>query len=327
MPTSFPRSVLLAAVAAGAPVVGRAAIPATRPTTAPEATLSFQTGAAWHPRLNVDADVAMVYGVTPTTAERMKSWRDHGYAINLMTGVAWGEYQDYLFGRFDGKRPPRRGTDHQERQPPRPRQGRLLHVPGPHLRGLPVHPGQACDRRRGPGPLPGGAGVLDGRRVRAPLQARVGAVLPRAVAGPRLVGRRPLPQFPAEVLPVPPGPGRRVPVRPVVRQADRPRRQVLRGHPQPDQLRRLGHRQPRVVAAGRGLRRVHRPGLDRDGPEPERARRRQGRADVRDRLPRVRPDAEPGPRQRPRHVVPQRPGRGQPPPHLGRLPVELGTAR
>ena len=45
----------------------------------------------------------MVYGVTPTTADRMKSWRDHGYIIDLMTGVAWGEYQDYLFGRFDGK--------------------------------------------------------------------------------------------------------------------------------------------------------------------------------------------------------------------------------
>jgi hypothetical protein len=53
--------------------------------------------------MNVDADIAMVYGVSPTTAERMKSWREHGYIINLMTGVAWGEYQDYLFGRFDGK--------------------------------------------------------------------------------------------------------------------------------------------------------------------------------------------------------------------------------
>ncbi len=71
------------------------------PTTEP--TLSFQSSAYWHPRLNIDADVAMVYGVTPTTADRMKSWRDHGYIINLMTGVAWGEYQDYLFGRFDGK--------------------------------------------------------------------------------------------------------------------------------------------------------------------------------------------------------------------------------
>ncbi len=72
-------------------------------STDAEPRLSFQSSASWHPRLNVNADVAMVYGVTPTTADRMKSWRDHGYTIDLMTGVAWGEYQDYLFGRFDGK--------------------------------------------------------------------------------------------------------------------------------------------------------------------------------------------------------------------------------
>jgi hypothetical protein len=71
--------------------------------TSAEPRLSFQSSAYWHPRLNVAADVAMVYGVSPTTAARMKSWRDHGYIIALMTGVAWGEYQDYLFGRFDGK--------------------------------------------------------------------------------------------------------------------------------------------------------------------------------------------------------------------------------
>jgi hypothetical protein len=80
----------------------RADPPATRPAAA-EPRLSFQSSAAWHPRINVDADTAMVYGVTPTTAWRMKTWRDHGYTISLMTGVAWGEYQDYLFGRFDGK--------------------------------------------------------------------------------------------------------------------------------------------------------------------------------------------------------------------------------
>jgi hypothetical protein len=83
------------------PTVAPAADQAPAPPAEP--TLSFQSSAPWHPRLNVNADVAMVYGVTPTTAERMKSWRDRGYIINLMTGVAWGEYQDYLFGRFDGK--------------------------------------------------------------------------------------------------------------------------------------------------------------------------------------------------------------------------------
>ena len=84
---------------------GQTTQPTTAPTTMPARgqVLSFQSSAPWHPRLNVDADVAMVYGVTPTTRDRMKSWRDHSYTINLMTGVAWGEYQDYLFGRFDGK--------------------------------------------------------------------------------------------------------------------------------------------------------------------------------------------------------------------------------
>ena len=30
------------------------------------------------------------------------SWRDHGYIVDLMTGSAWGGYQDYLDGKFDG---------------------------------------------------------------------------------------------------------------------------------------------------------------------------------------------------------------------------------
>lgn len=33
---------------------------------------------------------------------RVKSWKDKGYRIHLMTGVSWGQYQDYLFGKWDG---------------------------------------------------------------------------------------------------------------------------------------------------------------------------------------------------------------------------------
>src|SRR5271163_906350 len=100
--SNFRPMIMTLATLAFSSAFARAADPAL-PTELPEPRLSFQSEAYWHPRLNVDADVAMVYGVTPTTADRMKSWRDHGYIINLMTGVAWGEYQDYLFGRFDGK--------------------------------------------------------------------------------------------------------------------------------------------------------------------------------------------------------------------------------
>lgn len=65
--------------------------------------LSFQSFDAWSPRTHLDADVAMVYGIDASMPQRIETWRRRGYRIHVMTGVAWGEYQDYLFGRFDGK--------------------------------------------------------------------------------------------------------------------------------------------------------------------------------------------------------------------------------
>ena len=70
---------------------------------AQEERLSFQSFDAWQERTHLDADVAMVYGIDPSLPARIESWRKRGYRIHVMTGVAWGEYQDYLFGQFDGK--------------------------------------------------------------------------------------------------------------------------------------------------------------------------------------------------------------------------------
>ena len=44
----------------------------------------------------------MVYGIGPELPAKIETWRQHGYIIHVMTGVAWGNYQDYLYGRFDG---------------------------------------------------------------------------------------------------------------------------------------------------------------------------------------------------------------------------------
>lgn len=63
----------------------------------------FQTGNTYSDRVNLRADVAIVYGFDPDMPNRVKAWRDRGYIVHLMTGVAWGEYQDYYFGRWDGK--------------------------------------------------------------------------------------------------------------------------------------------------------------------------------------------------------------------------------
>ncbi len=68
----------------------------------PEKTC-FQTAQAWQPALDLRSDVAIVYGVNKSFPDRVKSWRERGYGIHLMTGVAWGGYQDYLDGAFDGK--------------------------------------------------------------------------------------------------------------------------------------------------------------------------------------------------------------------------------
>ena len=48
------------------------------------------------------ADVAVVYGVDMSFESRVQSWRSRGYITHFMTGITWGEYQDYLTGKWDG---------------------------------------------------------------------------------------------------------------------------------------------------------------------------------------------------------------------------------
>ena len=63
---------------------------------------SFQTSKPWSPQGNLRSDAAMVSGIDSTLPDRVKSWRDRGCRVHLMTGGSWGQYQDYLYGRFDG---------------------------------------------------------------------------------------------------------------------------------------------------------------------------------------------------------------------------------
>lgn len=68
----------------------------------PEKT-SFQEAAGWDADYDVRSDVVMVYGVNRSFEDRVKLWREKGYNVQFMTGIAWGEYQDYFTGKFDGK--------------------------------------------------------------------------------------------------------------------------------------------------------------------------------------------------------------------------------
>ena len=72
---------------------------------------TFQTSQGWRPTIDNRADAVMVYGVggNPTernapgsVEERIASWRERGYVTHFMTGIAWGSYQDYFTGDWDG---------------------------------------------------------------------------------------------------------------------------------------------------------------------------------------------------------------------------------
>ena len=68
----------------------------------------FQTAGQWKPLTDVRADIAIVYGADDrrcmTFEERVQTWRDRGYIAQFMTGIAWGNFQDYFTGQWDGKR-------------------------------------------------------------------------------------------------------------------------------------------------------------------------------------------------------------------------------
>ena len=71
-----------------------------------EAKTTFQTSEPWKPETDVRADATMVYGTLDRRGiafeQRVQSWRDKGYQTQFMTGVAWGDYQDYFLGKWDG---------------------------------------------------------------------------------------------------------------------------------------------------------------------------------------------------------------------------------
>lgn len=70
----------------------------------PRERTCFQTHARWAPELQLRSDVAVCYGIDATLPGRIAQWKAQGYITHLMTGVSWGQYQDYLYGRFDGQK-------------------------------------------------------------------------------------------------------------------------------------------------------------------------------------------------------------------------------
>src|SRR5690242_4148672 len=68
----------------------------------PVGRTSFQEASGWSSVLDFQQDTTIVYGVSNDLRSRIASWRNHGYRVEFMTGVAWGNYNDFQSGQWDG---------------------------------------------------------------------------------------------------------------------------------------------------------------------------------------------------------------------------------
>lgn len=69
-----------------------------------EELTGYQANGEFRPSVDLGCDFVMVYGIDDTMPERIRQYRERGYVIHLMTGISWGEYQDYLDGKWDGRK-------------------------------------------------------------------------------------------------------------------------------------------------------------------------------------------------------------------------------
>ena len=67
-----------------------------------ECLIGVQDFAPWSPETDLQYDFVMVYGTDDGMPDRVRKYREKGYVVHLMTGSAWGQYQDYLNGAWDG---------------------------------------------------------------------------------------------------------------------------------------------------------------------------------------------------------------------------------
>lgn len=65
---------------------------------------SFQSNEFYNPKTDIRSDVAMAYTVDDRLTSRIAAWKHEGYIPHVMTGAAWGGYEKYINGEFDGKR-------------------------------------------------------------------------------------------------------------------------------------------------------------------------------------------------------------------------------
>lgn len=74
----------------------------TQRTRAQERT-GVQTSMPYGGEYDLQSDFVMVYRLNETTAQRIADYKAHGFVVHLMTGISWGQYNDFRDGEFDGQ--------------------------------------------------------------------------------------------------------------------------------------------------------------------------------------------------------------------------------
>ena len=211
MPGSALPLLLLAFAPPAVPVEPGGAV-ADRP--ADEERLSFQTARPWAPGLNLNADVAMVYGIGDDPARTPGELAGPWVPAAPDDGRGLGRVRGLLLRRLRRRGPHRRSPARGRRRYDRPRPGQLLPLPDRGVRAVPDRGREAGPGRRGRRGPPGGAGILGPGRLLPGVQAGMGSVLRRAVGRPGLLPGRPVPGLEAQILSLPPPAGAGVRLRP-----------------------------------------------------------------------------------------------------------------
>lgn len=68
-----------------------------------EELTGYQTNSPYTPKCDFANDFVMVYGLRSDPVPRIKAFKDAGFVVHCMTGVAWGGYNQYLDGQWDGR--------------------------------------------------------------------------------------------------------------------------------------------------------------------------------------------------------------------------------
>jgi hypothetical protein len=69
-----------------------------------EELTGYQHYGDYRETIDFQNDFVMVYGSGEAVYPRIRAFAEKGYVVHLMTGISWGEYRDYLYGEFDGRK-------------------------------------------------------------------------------------------------------------------------------------------------------------------------------------------------------------------------------